>query len=58
LCNFDYSGKLIENNMLGVVAFRVNQKLDWDATSLKARNCPEADAFIQREYRQGWVLDG
>ncbi len=58
LCNFDYSGKLVENNLLGVVAFRVNQKLDWDAKALKARNCPAADAFIRRDYRQGWVLDG
>jgi predicted dehydrogenase len=58
LCNFDYSGKLVENNLLGSVAFRVNQKLDWDAQNLKARNCPGADALIHSEYRQGWVLDG
>jgi hypothetical protein len=43
---------------LATVAFRANKKLDWDAPNLKARNCPEADRFIRREYRQGWVLDG
>ncbi len=58
LCNFDYSGKLVENNLLGAVAFRVNQKLEWDAKALKAKNCPDADALIRREYRKGWVLDG
>jgi hypothetical protein len=58
LCNFDYSGKLIENNLLGTVAFRTSTKLQWDSRSLKATNCPEADKYIRREYRQGWVLDG
>jgi predicted dehydrogenase len=58
LCNFDYSGKLIENNLLGTVAFRTQTKLEWDAASLKATNCPRADALIRRAYRAGWVLDG
>lgn len=58
LCNFDYSGKLIENNLLGTVAFRVQETLQWDAKELRAVNCPKADALIRREYRKGWVLDG
>jgi predicted dehydrogenase len=58
LCNFDYSGRLIENNLLATVAFRVNEKLQWDAENLKAVGCPEADPLIRREYRKGWVLEG
>ena len=58
LCNFDYSGALIENNMLALVAYRVGQKLEWDAKNLKATNCPEADAYIYKQYRKGWVLNG
>jgi len=58
LCNFDYSGKLIEANLLGAVAFRVGKRLQWDAKQLKALNAPEADKFIRREYRAGWVLEG
>jgi len=58
LCNFDYSGALVENNMLALVAYRVGQKLEWDAKNLKATNCPEADRYIRREYRPGWVLNG
>ena len=57
-CNFDYSGALIENNLLALVAYRVGQKLDWDAKNLKATNCPEADKYIRKQYRQGWVLNG
>jgi hypothetical protein len=58
LCNFDYSGALIENNMLALVAYRVGKKLEWDAKNLKATNCPEADRYIRKEYRPGWVLNG
>ena len=56
LCNFDYSGKLVECNLLGTVAWRVGQKLQWDAKALKATNCPEADQFIRRPYRPGWTI--
>ena len=55
-CNFDYSGMLIEHNLLGNVAYRVGKKLQWDPANLKATNCPEADKFIRRKYRQGWSL--
>ena len=48
LCNFDYSGALIENNLLALVAYRVGKKLDWDAENLKATNCPEADKYIRK----------
>ena len=58
LCNFEYSGKLVEHNLLGTVAFRVGKTLQWDPRTLKATNCPEADKLIRREYRQGWMLDG
>ncbi len=56
LCNFDYSGKLIEHNLLGTVAFRVGKKLEWDAKNLKAKNCPEADGYVRSKYREGWTL--
>jgi predicted dehydrogenase len=56
LCNFDYSGTLAECVLLGNVAYRVGKKLEWDSAALKAKNCPEADRFIRREYRKGWTL--
>ncbi|MCX7050225.1 MAG: Gfo/Idh/MocA family oxidoreductase [Candidatus Sumerlaeota bacterium] len=58
LCNFDYSGALIEHNLLALVAYRTGKKLQWDAASLKATNCPEADQYIQKKYREGWTLNG
>ncbi len=55
-CNFDYSGALSETVLLGNVAYRAGKRLEWDGENLKATNCPEADAFIQKEYRSGWEL--
>jgi len=55
-CNFDYSGALTEAALLCNVALRAGKKLNWDAAALKAVGCPEADAFIRREYREGWTL--
>jgi hypothetical protein len=56
LCNFDYAGLLIENNLLGTVAFRVGRRLEWDPENLCARNDPEAGHFIRRTYREGWMI--
>ena len=55
-CNFDYSGALTETVLLGNVAYRVGQSLDWDAKQLKATNCPAADKFLSKEYRSGWEV--
>jgi len=55
-CNFEYAGWLTEANHLGNVAFRAGQKLEWDAVNLKAKNAPDAERFIHREYRKGWKL--
>lgn len=53
-CNFDYGGKMTENLLAGVVACRVKQKLEWDSQNMRATNCPDADRFIRKQYREGW----
>ncbi|HYV28312.1 MAG TPA: Gfo/Idh/MocA family oxidoreductase [Candidatus Eisenbacteria bacterium] len=55
-CNFDYSGALTEAALLGNVAYRVGQKIEWDSAHLRAKNCPKADEFIQHHYREGWKI--
>jgi hypothetical protein len=55
-CNFDYSGALTEAVLLGNVSYRTGKKLEWDATALKATNCPEAERFLKKEYRKGWSI--
>jgi len=56
LSNFDYAGALTEAALLGNVAHRCDCKLEWDAASLRAKNCAAADEFIQHHYRTGWKI--
>ena len=55
-CNFDYSGALTETVLLGTVAYRAGKKIEWDGPNFQATNCPEAEAFLRRDYRKGWTL--
>jgi len=55
-CNFDYSGALTEAVLLGNVAYRAGETLQWNPKNLKAAGCPAADEFIQQPYREGWKL--
>ena len=54
--HFGYSGPLTETVLLGTVAYRTGQKLEWNAEDLKVTNCQEANQFLRREYREGWGL--
>lgn len=56
LSNFDYAARLTETVLLGVVALKAGQKIEWDAENMKAKNCPGADKFIRREYRPGFSI--
>jgi len=53
-CNFDYGGALSEAVLLGNVAYRSGQRLEWDAKQLRVTNAPEAMAYIQTPCRKGW----
>jgi len=58
LCNFDYSGSLIEHNLLGNVAHRAGQTLKWDAKNFKITNDEAANKLLTKEYRKGWEING
>lgn len=53
-CNFGYAGPLTEHILLGVLAYRTGQKIEWDAKNLKAVGLPEADELLHKQYRSGW----
>lgn len=55
-CNFDYAGAVTETVLLGNVAYRYGEKILWDAEKMRITNAPEAEQYLQREYRQGWTL--
>ena len=57
-CDFEYSANMIEQMCLGLVAYRVGKKLDYDGKAGRVTNNAEADALLKREYRSGWTLNG
>lgn len=58
LCNFDYSGTLIEHNLLGNVAHRAGKALKWDAKNFKFTNDEAANKLLTKSYRKGWEIKG
>ena len=53
---FDHSGPLTEVVLLGNLAVRTGKAIEWDAKQMRATNVPEANAFLDEEYREGWSL--
>jgi predicted dehydrogenase len=60
--NFDWAGPLAEAVLLGNMALRVQlreeltrAKLLWDPAAFQVTNVPEANQFLRREYRPGWM---
>jgi len=57
-CDFEYSGNMIEQMLLGLVAYRVGKRIEYDGAAGRVTNVPEANAFLRRAYRPGWTLNG
>lgn len=57
-CDFDYGGTMIEMMLLGLVAYRVGKKLDYDPATGRVANSDEANALLSRKYREGWTING
>ncbi len=55
-CNFDYSGALAETVLLGNVAYRAGGKLQYDGRTGRVTGNANAERYLRREYRKGWVL--
>ena len=57
-CDFEYGGNLIEQMLLGLVAYRVGKKIAYDGASGRVTDNAEANELLSRNYRQGWTLNG
>ena len=55
-CNFDYAGPMTETLLLGNVAYRCGKTIHWDPVNLRVTNAPEANQYLQRDYRKGWTV--
>ena len=52
----DHAAPLAELVMLGIVAIRSRMWLEWDPEKMCFPNAPEADAYLNPPYREGWSL--
>jgi predicted dehydrogenase len=53
---FGYSGPFTEALLVGVLAIRLQKRIEWDAAAMKATNAPEADPLIRKTYRAGCTI--
>ena len=54
--NFDVAGPVTEVVLLGNVALRAGQRIEWDAKKLQVTNVKAANDFLKTEYRKGWQV--
>ena len=57
-CPFEYASRLTETMLLGVVAMKVGQskRILYDGEKGQITNLPDANQYLQRDYRKGWSL--
>jgi len=54
--NFNVASPFVEWMLLGVVALRVDGKLEWDAAKMRFSNNTEANKYLKPTFRKGWTL--
>ena len=63
-CNFEYSANMIEQLLLGLVAYRQGAReghdvnLEYDGKAGKVTNNAAANQWLSRTYRDGWSIEG
>ncbi len=53
---FDYAGPFTETVLMGNLAVQAGEPIEYDPKTMKVTNLPEANRFVEREYRTGWSL--
>ncbi len=54
--NFNVAAPFVEWMLLGVIALRVEGKLEYDAAKMKFTNNPQANKYLKPVFRKGWSL--
>jgi predicted dehydrogenase len=57
-CDFDYSGSMMEQMLLGLVAHQAGKRLEYDPATGQVTNYATANDWLKRKYRSGWTLNG
>jgi hypothetical protein len=56
MSGFWYAGPFTEALLVGNLAVRLQQRVEWDSKAMRSPNCPEADNYITKFYRVGWSI--
>ena len=56
LSRFEIAGPFTEMVLLGNLAIRAGEPVQWDAKALRSINSQKANRFVRSEYRKGWKL--
>ena len=56
MSNFDYSGPFTEMVLLGTLAERLDERIEWDAARLEVTNVAGAAPHVRGYYRTGWEI--
>jgi hypothetical protein len=54
--SYDYSAKLTEIALLGVLAQRFGGVIEWDAKEAKVKNRPHLNQYLKEPVRPGWEI--
>jgi predicted dehydrogenase len=54
--NFQYAGPFTEIVLLGNIAYRAGQPIEYDPATMKVTNLPEANVLLSKSYRKGWEV--
>ena len=53
---FTYAGPFTEIVLLGNVAYRVGETIEFDPSSMKVTNVDRANEYLAKQYRKGWEV--
>ena len=53
---FTYAGPFTEVVLLGNVAYRAGETIEYDPKSMKVTNVAEANQYLSKSYRKGWEI--
>ena len=54
--NFNVAVPFVEWMLLGVIALRVEGKLEWDSAKMRFTNNSDANKYLKPTFRKGWSL--
>ena len=56
MANFEYAAPFTEAMLLGNLAVRSGERIEWDSANLRVKNSDKAQRYVQKEYRRGFEL--